>query len=179
MQQHPRLRYTYEDIMFISPYLGEVRCSDALDEHELVIRNLFVDAAFKNAAQTGDLPLMTAALLRVGRAHEQLWFDELPRKWLQKLMRGTMPPEDGGHGLADDFSVDLTTCIESPSVAHQHSFFRFSHNPVVSSHNFPRRPGSQDVCVTSPRMQYTSTRFQEIIINKSGRNQCSRLVRLP
>ncbi|KEF62988.1 uncharacterized protein A1O9_00963, partial [Exophiala aquamarina CBS 119918] len=45
-----RFDYTYEDVMFDSPYLGEIRTTDALEEHELVLRDLIEDDAFIEAA---------------------------------------------------------------------------------------------------------------------------------
>lgn len=73
--------YTYEDIMFDSPYLGEIRTTDALEEHELVLRDLIEDDAFIEAAlgDDEDEQAMVAALLRTARAHEQLWFEKLQR----------------------------------------------------------------------------------------------------
>lgn len=73
--------YTYEDIMFDSPYLGEIRTTDALEEHELVVRDLIEDDAFVEAALSDDEDeqAMVAALLRIARAHEQVWFEKLQR----------------------------------------------------------------------------------------------------
>ena len=73
--------YTYEDIMFDSPYLGEIRTTDALEEHELVLRDLIEDDAFIEAVlgDDEDEQAMVAALLRTARAHEQLWFEKLQR----------------------------------------------------------------------------------------------------
>jgi hypothetical protein len=79
--------YTFEDVMFASPYLGEIRCSDALEEHELVIRDLLVDPQFCDAAKVRDLEMMTGILLRIARNHEQPWFAKLQRKRLQELAR--------------------------------------------------------------------------------------------
>jgi hypothetical protein len=42
--------YRANYVLFSSPFLGEVRCSDALGEHELVLRELLLDASFKAGA---------------------------------------------------------------------------------------------------------------------------------
>lgn len=73
--------YNSEDIMFDSPYLGVIRTTDALEEHELVIRDLIEDDAFVEAvlSEDEDEHAMVAALLRTARAHEQSWFEKLLR----------------------------------------------------------------------------------------------------
>ena len=85
--------------MFASPYLGEIRCSDALEEHELVIRDLLVDPQFCDAAKVRDLDVMTGILLRIARNHEQPWFAKLQRKRLQELARRE-EEEAAGEGSA-------------------------------------------------------------------------------
>lgn len=89
IQQNLHFDYIYEDVMFESPILGEIRCSDALDEHELVIRDLLVDPNFRSGAYSDDMDLMTAALLRIVRNHEQPWFEKLQRRRLEAIMQGT------------------------------------------------------------------------------------------
>ncbi|KAK5045253.1 hypothetical protein LTR84_009359 [Exophiala bonariae] len=81
MEVNLEFDYTYEDIMFDSPYLGVIRTTDALEEHELVIRDLIEDDAFVEAAlsEDEDEQAMVAALLRTARAHEQSWFEKLQR----------------------------------------------------------------------------------------------------
>lgn len=79
--------YVFEDVMFASPYVGEIRCSDALEEHELVIRDLLVDQEFCAAARSWNLEVMTGILVRIARKHEQPWFAKLQRRRLQELER--------------------------------------------------------------------------------------------
>lgn len=79
--------YIFEDVMFASPFLGEIKCSDALEEHELVIRDLLVDDEFATAATQKDEEAMTGALLRIARSHEQPWFAKLQRRRLAELAR--------------------------------------------------------------------------------------------
>ena len=86
--------YIFEDVMFASPFLGEIKCSDALEEHELVIRDLLVDEEFKTAAAVRDLEVMTGALLRIARSHEQPWFAKLQRRRMAELAR----TEEGSQG---------------------------------------------------------------------------------
>ena len=77
--------YIFEDVMFASPFLGDIRCSDALQEHEMVIRDLLVDGDFARAATERDIEAMTSALLSVARCYEQRWFARLQRKRLAEL----------------------------------------------------------------------------------------------
>ena len=76
------LAYIYSGIMFESPFMGEITTEDALEEHELVIKDLIADPEFSELALAQDLDIqsMIAALLRCARAHEQAWFEKLQRK---------------------------------------------------------------------------------------------------
>ena len=87
INQTLKFDYLFEDVMFASPFLGEIHCSDALEEHELVIRDLIVDEQFKAAAAVRDLEVMTGILLRIAREHEQPWFAKLQRKRLAELAK--------------------------------------------------------------------------------------------
>ncbi|KIV96187.1 hypothetical protein PV10_00084 [Exophiala mesophila] len=83
--------YTYHGVMFDSPYLGEITTGDAIDEHELIVRDLVEDDAFVEAALGLDdeenHQAMVAALLRIARAHEQSWFQKLQRKMAARVMQ--------------------------------------------------------------------------------------------
>lgn len=103
--------YTYDDIMFDSPYLGEIRTTDALEEHELVIRDLIEDDAFVEAAlsEDEDEEAMVAALLRTARAHEQQWFQKLQRTRAarHRTEQEVLPPSEGPSSPAES-TVDST-----------------------------------------------------------------------
>ena len=86
--------YIFEDVMFASPFLGEIKCSDALQEHEMVIRDLLIDRDFAKAAEERDIEAMTGALLSVARSYEQRWFARLQRKRLAELAQQSA----GGEG---------------------------------------------------------------------------------
>ncbi|KIV81838.1 hypothetical protein PV11_03989 [Exophiala sideris] len=79
--------YAYHEVMFDSPYLGEITTHDSLEQHELVLRDLIEDDAFVEAAlsREDDEQAATAALLRVARAHEQPWFEKLNRRRQERL----------------------------------------------------------------------------------------------
>ncbi|KAI1608746.1 hypothetical protein EDD36DRAFT_469063 [Exophiala viscosa] len=79
--------YAYHEVMFDSPYLGEITTHDSLEQHELVLRDLIEDDAFVEAAlsKEDDEQALTAALLRVARAHEQPWFEKLNRRRQERL----------------------------------------------------------------------------------------------
>lgn len=83
--------YIYQGVMFDSPYLGEITTADALDEHELIVRDLVEDDAFVEAALGHDDEdndqAMVAALLRIARSHEQSWFQKLQRKRAARVMQ--------------------------------------------------------------------------------------------
>lgn len=98
--------YILEDVMFASPFLGEIKCSDALEEHELVIRDLLVDDEFNAAAAVRDLEVMTGALLRIARSHEQPWFAKLQRRRLAQLAtkeQGEVGGQGGSQGEPQSF----------------------------------------------------------------------------
>lgn len=96
ISQTLKFDYIFEDVMFASPWLGEIKCSDALDEHELVIRDMMVDPAFVAAAVVRDLEAMTGILLRIARSHEQPWFAKLQRRRVEELARQEGQSENGG-----------------------------------------------------------------------------------
>ena len=77
------MAYTFSGVMFESPFLGSISTEDALDEHELVIRDLMADEEFIELAIASenevDIQAMTTILVRCARAHEQAWFDKLRR----------------------------------------------------------------------------------------------------
>ena len=74
--------YEYHSSMFRSPELGEITSYDMIEEHELLVRDLIEDDGFVEAALADqeDMQALTAALLRVSRAHEQPWYDNLARR---------------------------------------------------------------------------------------------------
>ena len=78
--------YTFEDVMFASPFLGEIRCSDALEEHSAVVKDLIADPEFQCAAPNHDFETMTARLVTIARSYEQPWFQRLQRR-LAELTR--------------------------------------------------------------------------------------------
>lgn len=80
IQQTLHFAYIHEVIMFISNFLGIVRCSDALDEHEAVIREVLQDSEFIQAAKEVNGPVMNECLLRVAQSHEQPWLQRLRRR---------------------------------------------------------------------------------------------------
>ena len=88
--------YIFEDVMFASPFLGEIKCSDALQEHEMVLRDLLIDRDFARAAEERDIEAMTGALLSVARLYEQRWFARLQRKRLAELAQQSAGGESGG-----------------------------------------------------------------------------------
>jgi hypothetical protein len=64
--------YINKDIS--DPYFpGEVRMTDALEEHELAFRDLIEDDGFVEATLVDGEQILTAALL---------WFEKLERNWL-------------------------------------------------------------------------------------------------
>ena len=81
------LAYIYSGVMFESPFMGEITTDDALDEHELVIKDLIDDPEFIDLALASDLDIqsMIATLLRCARAHEQAWFEKLQRKRVARM----------------------------------------------------------------------------------------------
>lgn len=91
--QSPHLRlslnmgYITSGVMFESPFLGEITTEDALDEHELVVKDLIADAEFIQLAlmPEADMQSVIAVVLRCAREHEQSWFEKLQRKRLAKL----------------------------------------------------------------------------------------------
>ena len=86
--------YIFEDVMFASPFLGEIKCSDALQEHEMVIRDLLIDRDFARAAEERDIEAMTGALLSAARSYEQRWFARLQRKRLAELAQQSAGVEE-------------------------------------------------------------------------------------
>ena len=66
--------------MFENAFLGLVMVSDALEEHEEVIKELLTDPDFRDASEKGDLHLQTNCLLRIAREHQQPWFAKLQRR---------------------------------------------------------------------------------------------------
>lgn len=94
--------------MFTSPLLGEIKCSDALSEHEAVLRELQSDQRFRQAVKDGSEEEQTWALLRVARGHERSWLlalrdrrlrglSEEEREAVEREMQVEMEP-----GVADD-----------------------------------------------------------------------------
>ncbi len=96
------MAYTFSGIMFESPFLGDITTEDALDEHELVIRDVMADEEFiELAMEQGaefDMQALTTVLLRCARAHEQVWFEKLQRKRLARQTATTAgQSEQPGH----------------------------------------------------------------------------------
>ena len=81
------LAYIYSGVMFHSPFMGEITTEDALDEHELVIKDLIADPEFIELAlaQELDIQSMIASLLRCARGHEHAWFEKLQRTRMARL----------------------------------------------------------------------------------------------
>jgi hypothetical protein len=81
------LAYIYSGVMFESPFMGEITTEDALEEHELVIKDVIADDEFIALALAPELDIqsMITALLRCARAHEQAWFEKLQRKRIARL----------------------------------------------------------------------------------------------
>ncbi|EXJ60255.1 hypothetical protein A1O7_04407 [Cladophialophora yegresii CBS 114405] len=81
------LAYIYSGVMFESPFMGEITTEDALEEHELVLKDVIADDEFITLALAPELDIqsMIAALLRCARAHEQAWFEKLQRKRIARL----------------------------------------------------------------------------------------------
>lgn len=106
---HPNLRitlrldYLYHEVMFDSPYLGEITSHDSLEQHSLLLRDLIEDDDFVEAALSNDEDeqALTAALLRVARAHEQPWFEKLKRRQQERLReREQMESTEGTGALS-------------------------------------------------------------------------------
>ncbi|KAJ9616706.1 hypothetical protein H2200_000425 [Cladophialophora chaetospira] len=98
------MAYTFSGIMFESPFLGNITTEDALDEHELVIRDVMADEEFIELAMADELEIdiqaMTTVLLRCARAHEQAWFEKLQRNRLAR-QRETAPDQSGSEDGQD------------------------------------------------------------------------------
>lgn len=80
-----RFDYRADYVMFQSPFLGEVMCSDALQEHEMVLRELLEDGQFRAGVEGERDEDMTLALERVARKHERSWFRSLQRRRMDEL----------------------------------------------------------------------------------------------
>lgn len=77
--------YRADYVMFQSPFLGEVKCSDALQEHEMVLRELMEDEQFRAGVEGERDEELTLALERVARKHERSWFRSLQRRRMDML----------------------------------------------------------------------------------------------
>lgn len=96
--------YIYHDVMFESPFLGEITTEDALEEHELVVRDMIKDDEFIHEAlyEREDGHALTLILVRIARAHEERWFQKLQRRRLDQLLQRererNQSQQDGGGG---------------------------------------------------------------------------------
>ncbi|RMZ90634.1 hypothetical protein DV736_g2124, partial [Chaetothyriales sp. CBS 134916] len=88
--------YVYEDVMFVTHLLGDIYCSDALEEHSAVIRDLIADPTFEQAAREQDLDTMAARLVGIARNYEQQWLDRLQRRRGEDLARESQAGANAG-----------------------------------------------------------------------------------
>jgi hypothetical protein len=79
--------YIWEDVMFSSPFLGDIRCSDAMQEHSAAVEDLIADEQFQRGCQEQDLDTMTIRLVHITRSYEQPWFARLQRRRLAEVAR--------------------------------------------------------------------------------------------
>ena len=89
LSENVQIRFAYisEYAMFENAFMGVVRVSDALEEHEAVVRDLLRDKDFIDASEKGELHMMTNCLLRLARAYEKPWFVRLENRRRQELRR--------------------------------------------------------------------------------------------
>ncbi|RMZ85480.1 hypothetical protein DV737_g746, partial [Chaetothyriales sp. CBS 132003] len=88
--------YIYEDVMFVTHLLGDIYCSDALEEHSAVVRDLIADPAFERAAREHDSDTMAARLVGIARNYEQVWLERLQRKRREELAREAQADANAG-----------------------------------------------------------------------------------
>jgi hypothetical protein len=77
--------YIFEDVIFATVHLGDIKCSDALEEHSSVVRDLIADPEFKAAAPVQAYETMITRLVAIARQYEQPWLERLQRKRLAEL----------------------------------------------------------------------------------------------
>lgn len=86
--------YLRDETMFEEARIGRIRTSDAIEEHEMVIRDTIADPEFRRAAAVRDLNGMATRLLDIAQRYQETWLQKLYERRFGELTREGFTEEE-------------------------------------------------------------------------------------